>query len=550
MTFLWPAAWSILLLAIPITVLYLVKTQLPKKIVSTLLFWNNISPRLRQQPFWRKLRRWVSLALQLLLLLFIVLAFTQPQPSAESLKPHRTIFVLDASAGMRAEDVSPSRWGQALDNLRARVNRMRVFDEAAIVLGTSSPKILCGWTKSQRTLKNSVEGVTASLDAQDIRPALDVASNLAASRENSQVILLSDGVLENPLELKDKPGVEWVKVGGKPINTGITLFSARRSAVSAGEYQLSAAVESNDPMETTVQFELIKNGALMDVQTLQLKPGVPWRKSWQDQDRGETNFTARITGMKKDDLAEDNEAAAKIPALRKVSILLVSESNHFLEAALNSMDLIEWKRVQPDEDYAARALASDLVIYYRTAPPEKDRPQNMILIVPPGEGFWGKNGDMIEAPLVSDWQKESIPLRYMSLDQVRLNRAKHFTPSPGAVVFAESFGNALIFGDWESSPRWVTLAFDLDQSDFVLRTAFPVFLGNLVQSLRSTDAENAPLPGPVATNLTINLKDTGNAAATGTFAWWTVHPLWWWLIALAAIGLLTEWWLYSRRITE
>lgn len=552
MSYLWPWAWGLLALVLPLIALYLVKTRVPRRVIPTLLFWTAIKPRLIQQPFWRKLRRWLSLALQLLFLLLLVLALTQPQPSKDSLRPKATVFVLDPSANMRARDVSPSRWQKAVDLLLSRINGMRHFDESAIILATDPPRILSGWTHSQRQLKSALNNLAPSLRAEDVRPALSVATNLARSREDARIVFLSDGVLENPLEAKTFG--TWSRVGGESVNTGITLFSARRSAVAPGDFQISAEVKSNAKETINAQLELRRDGQLVDVQNLSLAPGQNWPKTWAQQGNEGAVFSATLTGLKRDDLSEDNQAEIKVLPLHSLSILLVSPSNAFLEAALGSLGQVEWKRVDPGQETPADLASSDLVIYYRCAPSGSDRAKAMLLIAPPGEGFWGRSEGELPSPLISDWQKESTPLRYISLDQLRLNRADHFAPGQGATVFAESFGQPLIFGDWEGTSRWLVLAFDLEQSDFVLRAAFPVFLGNITQSLRSTeDVSKALLPGDTATLLVTNLNPGDTIPEKSPEAWaafWGLHPIWWWAIAAGVVWLLLEALLYARRVTE
>ena len=145
-----------------------------------------------------------------------------------------------------------------------------------------------------------------------------------------------------------------------------------------------------------------------------------------------------------------------------------------------------------------------------------------------------------------------------------LQSAREFRPSPGAEVFAQSFGKPLLFGRWPAAAtgsdtrRWLVLPFDLENTDFVLRTAFPVMLGNLVQSLRfEQPAEAHPLPGEVKSRLLRTTPATPNsgsatasATVTSTGIWWAWAPLWWWAAAIGVVWLLSEWWLFSRRVTE
>ena len=55
MNFLWPTAWWLALLGVPIVLFYLIRQRLRAKPVTTLLFWENLSPKVHNLPLWRKL---------------------------------------------------------------------------------------------------------------------------------------------------------------------------------------------------------------------------------------------------------------------------------------------------------------------------------------------------------------------------------------------------------------------------------------------------------------------------------------------------------------
>jgi hypothetical protein len=150
-------------------------------------------------------------------------------------------------------------------------------------------------------------------------------------------------------------------------------------------------------------------------------------------------------------------------------------------------------------------------------------------------------------------------MRFTDLTPVQLQHATEFRPPPGAHVYVSSFGKPLIYGHWESEPRWLVLAFNLDQSDFVFRTAFPIFCANLIEAVRGDSGGAATnLPGPVATQLKplVPAGTPAVAAATEPAAsfdplrWLRAIPLWWWVAFDAFLLLLIEWSLYTRRITE
>ncbi|XHR28959.1 MAG: VWA domain-containing protein [Chthoniobacteraceae bacterium] len=566
MNFLWPLAWGLGALALPVIAFYLIRTRLQRKPVSTLLFWEHLTPQVYNHSLWRKLRRWVSLALQLLFLLLLILAIAQPLAAWQTAKPAAVILVLDTSVTMTAADAAPSRWEAALQTVRGRVAHLRLFDEAILVAAGEAPRVLCPWTRSQPALERALKTAAPGGTVSDMRGALALAHHLAAQRKNSEILLVSDGVWEPepaPDALKD---VHFQWVGAKePVNAGITLFTARRSLAAPGEYQVIGRVAASTPVEA--ELEVRADGALIDVQKLKLEPGKPWRKTWEGSASGAVRFEARLTEMKRDDLAADNAAQASLPALHPVPVEVVAPPHAFLDAALEALPLVETRRTWPLAALPASPDPARLYLFYGCVPPEGFQPSAMLVINPQADGPWGKYDGPLDSALVSETLRDEPILRFVSLDNVRLDKVSGYTPAPGATLFAqylagESGGHAekpLLFGQWKAeAPRWLVQAFGLEDSDFVYRTAFPVLLANLVQSLQPEETEKAPpLPGPVATQLKRALGIEASAsvpseapARSGWLAGAGSLPVWWWALVAGALWLPLEWALFHRRITE
>src|SRR5476651_2069060 len=115
MKFLWPIAWALLGLALPIILFYLIRQRLRVKSVTTLLFWENLAPKVHNLPLWRKLRRLISLLLQLLLLALIVIAVARPILPGQSVVASSLILILDPSVTMAAKSGTSTRWQDATD---------------------------------------------------------------------------------------------------------------------------------------------------------------------------------------------------------------------------------------------------------------------------------------------------------------------------------------------------------------------------------------------------------------------------------------------------
>jgi hypothetical protein len=299
-------------------------------------------------------------------------------------------------------------------------------------------------------------------------------------------------------------------------------------------------------------LELSRGGKLVDVQTLSLTPGQVWQREWDVNADDAATFEARLTEFPPDALAADDSARARTEAVAPIKVLLVSETNAFLEAALSSLPLVEWARVEPGGQ-PAFPDPSTLYVFNQATPPNDYEKANMLLINPPTEGFWGKPSGAVERPLVSEVENDQPLLRHTGFARVTLDAATKWEKPRQAQVFADSFGDPLIYGQWDDRRKWALLAFDLEGSDFVLRTAFPILLGNVVESLRpARDVSPSTAPGKIESALEraeSGEKGNGQTAAAPS-GWWFAFPLWWWAVAAGCLWLLGEWWLYTRRVTE
>ncbi|HEY3899514.1 MAG TPA: VWA domain-containing protein [Chthoniobacter sp.] len=554
MSFLQPIAWSALALAIPIVAFYLLKTRLRRRLVSTSLFWHQLAPQVYNTSLWRKLRRWLSLLLQLLFLTALVMALAQPIAAWQSLQPASLVLVLDPSVTMEATDVAPSRWQHALQLAAQRIDQMRGVDEATLILAADPPQVLTSWASSKRLLHRALAQAQLSGHSTDVRPALALARNLAQGRPHGHILLLSDGVWPEPPKKEQLAGIEAPWISGDGVNTGLTLFAVRRAFSGPGEFQLAARVEAHGPSPVSGNLEIYRDGRLMDVQALELTPGQPWDRTWDGRAGQTTRFEAKLAGFPPDRLTRDDHAEAVLPAQTPVKVELVAPANGFLDAALSSLDSVAWKRTWPAQQLGP-AQPGMLYVFYRCLPPP-DFAAATVLIDPAASGPWGELRGPIDQPLISDFQHDSELLRHTGIEKIGLQKAREFIPAPGAEVLAESFGKPIIFGQWHGDRRWLALTFDLESSDFVLRTAFPILLGNIIESLRreADVAPPAPLPGPIASALKRTVPDNAPVSITSrdaaSVAWWSGYPLWWWAVSFGACWLLAEWWSYSRRITE
>src|SRR5262249_16714978 len=173
-----PSALLLAGLAVPIVVFYILKIRLRRVPVSTLLFWQQIFVEKKPRSLWQRLRHLISLLLQLAFLALLVFAVADPIFRWQQARARRMVLIVDNSASMNARDVSPSRLDAAKSQGRQVIDGLRPGDELAIIAAGAQPRVACGTTDHQRTLRAALDSIPTSDGPTRIAEAVTLARRL------------------------------------------------------------------------------------------------------------------------------------------------------------------------------------------------------------------------------------------------------------------------------------------------------------------------------------------------------------------------------------
>jgi hypothetical protein len=96
-----------------VVVFYILKLRRRAVPVPFSRIWDSVLRDKQATELFSKLRRMLSLLLQLALLALLVLALGDPKPKEDLREGRHLVLLIDGSASMKATDVKPSRLGQA-----------------------------------------------------------------------------------------------------------------------------------------------------------------------------------------------------------------------------------------------------------------------------------------------------------------------------------------------------------------------------------------------------------------------------------------------------
>jgi len=114
------------------TALYILKLRRRAVAVPFSKLWERILRDKEATSLFSKLKRLLSLLLQLALLALLALSLGDPRAAATLIKGRNLVVLVDASASMQATDVAPTRLGAAKGEIKKLIRGLGGADRTAI----------------------------------------------------------------------------------------------------------------------------------------------------------------------------------------------------------------------------------------------------------------------------------------------------------------------------------------------------------------------------------------------------------------------------------
>ncbi len=481
-----------------VVVLYILKLRRRVVVVPFSPLWERILRDKEATSLFSKLKRVLSLLLQLALLALLVLALGDPR-AAESLVQGRTVVVLvDASASMQAVDVSPSRLEVARGEAKKIVRGLGGADRMLVAQMDAMVTPLGPVTADTSALEREVDAVRATDTRADFPRALRFASDVLRGVPRGEIVVVSDGALgeasdaTGPVHLGDAR-LSFVKVGSGRRNVGVTQFAVRRYPLDKNRYEVMLELTNTGDAAEDVELQLLGDGALVDLTKLRLQPGERLPRFYPQLSGASRTLEANLAladGVR-DDLAVDDHAYALLPERRRARVLVVTAGNAYLDAALLLDEYLDVTDVVPAAYSKAIATGGwDAVVFDGVTPAEMPR-AHALYLDPRGDTGPVKVGPALVQPGFDKVDRRHPAVRFLALDDVNVSAGHRLVPQAGDKVLGASDGGAsplLVAGD-RGGYRFVALGFDVRDSDLPLRMAWPLFVVDCINWFTDEDAQ-------------------------------------------------------------
>lgn len=481
-----------------VVVFYILKLRRRPVAVPYSKLWARILRDKEATSLFSQLKRILSLLLQLALLALLLLALGDPRTAATFLEGRNVVVLIDASASMKAVDVAPSRIDAVKEQVKAVIRGLSGSDRMLIAQMDAAVTPLSTLTGEQSDLEAALAVVKPTDARADFARGLRFATDTLRGLSSPEIIVASDGALGEPSDAAGPVHLGDVKLTYMPVgrhakNAAITAFSVRRYPLDKARYEVMLEATNTSDEALEVELSLLGDGQLTDLTRLRLGPHETLPRFYPNLSGASKTLEARLAlaDGSRDDLPADDRAYALLPERRRARVQVVTAGNMFLEAALLLDEYLEVKTIAP-AGYPAKG-AFDVTIFDCVAPAVVPGTGHVLYLNPTGNDLPFEVGTLVEDDdpnykLGFDELDAKHPiLRWTSLSDVNIARAHVLKGSPEDKVVGRSRKGPLLLAGRRAAGKFVALGFDVRESDFALRIAWPLFLLNTINDFVEED---------------------------------------------------------------
>ncbi|MCH2109033.1 MAG: VWA domain-containing protein [Polyangiaceae bacterium] len=527
----WAALSSVLLI-----LFYFLKTRLPVARVPWLgLFVEEKRERksaLAKVP----LRRIFSLFVQLGILALLFAALSEPEVGPSPADRSHLLVLIDTSSSMQSLVGDQTRLEVAQEMALQEVESLQ--GQGVVLVGSlgARPKVESYWSTDLSEVRGSIVGLRAVDSAGHLEGLANWLTVLLKEKKPARVLFFSDKFVswEEISGEEDSPGFSWEPYPVVPrsqasdefAHWGLSSFSVRRYPLQPSKIAAEVELKNTTPTPLTLELrvaslrvenlslenlDLSKNherASLMDrqaafesaaqvieLQSVKLAPLTRQRISFEALPGEHSAFIASVeafdqqgAALPQDAFPLDNQAYAVVPPLSPRRILVVGEPSTYLQAAL----LLEadWSITEVADFASAPEGPFELTIFVDDYAEELPEVGSYV--------FWGSSapkvfeqGKMMTMVGFDEWERSSPFFRSLDPYDIQILKAFTLIPREKDQVLGRSKQGALLMEGQQGEARWLALGFRPHESDFVLRSEFPLFVRNLVDALAPSRSDSS-----------------------------------------------------------
>ncbi|MEC9071776.1 MAG: VWA domain-containing protein, partial [Myxococcota bacterium] len=454
--------------SVGVVLLYLLKLRRRRVQVPFVALWDGLTQERVSSALFRRLRRWVSLLIQLAIAAFMVFALGDPRPTSVgggcgygglvAQDPHHLVLVMDTSASMGALEDGQTRLERAARQAHRLIEQVSPDPAQRIMVISSDVSVRSHtlWSRKPQVAHDAIDEILARgpIDASTSTSGLlEHLAQTLEGRDGARAVWITDGAFEPlPPEPLGEIPLHVNVVGRASGNVGIEGLNVRPHLDDSMRYGVYCAVrnETDHALEATVLLyanerglapeDFIRAANVVSSFPLRLAPRTVTSHLLEEVSFGGSRLAARVIlppgAAVSDRLPADDVAVALVPPRRRLRVQLVSQENLFVQAALLLRKNVDFQVIAP-EDYKGPE-GYDLTILDRVDV-DLSTPGDFLLFHPPPSELF-KVKETVKEPQVRRVSKEHPVGRGLSLVDLGIEEATRYVRQRGDQLVVEGSG--------------------------------------------------------------------------------------------------------------
>jgi len=492
----WPAFFALYgAISGLVILIFLLRLARPGRAVSSTLIWEKVLGA--RQSFWKEL---LSLLVQIVLVGLVCLALADPRPEEKSARRRHVGLVFDASESMNARENGMTRLELAAKEASGILAALGPRDRAMVVSASNKVEAQTALTESRDAVMKAVRKIRGLGVEPRVREAaafiLDAFHYAGLGTDDTRhIFVFTDDPEAVDLPEEDGVDIRTVVVGRRSDNLAVTSFDVRKNLNLSGTHEALVRVQNFGASVAKADLVIFSMARGLGRERISLAPGEEFFRVVGLALDASGKITAILRNIAFEDggadaLSTDDAAFAFVSPSRRSRVLLVTKKNPFLQNALALDPGVALKKITPDQYDRGASARFDVTVFDKFTPGQAPLSNAVYFSPAPGGPFAIK--ETKEDPAMTDWAGEHPVLRHVRMDQMTIKKARVLVPQAKDQVLMGHFNGALVL-ERKAAGRWMlAVGFALEDSDFPLQSAFPVFMHNVIRVYSARQKDEGP----------------------------------------------------------
>lgn len=470
-----------------ITALYLLDRTRRKKVVSTLRFWTSALSANEQQA-----RKWFrepwSLLLQLLTLLFLLLAVAQLQWGTRQRSGRDHVLLLDTSAWsaqyLRGETLLDKEKVVAQRYLSRLPSHDRVMLLRVDALTTPATPFTSDHKQLVASLLQSAPGFSAVNIAQALSFARQAQS--WSGGHKGEIVYIGAGLIQDEEDAaRTVPNLRMLNVDADREHCGILHIGVKRSEDDPKTWQAIVVVKNYGSERRATRLFARFATTLLATRVLHLNPGEETSNAFRFRASTPGQFIAQLQPVQngaKEKLIAGTQAELHLPAAAVPKIAVFTNRPDVLAPLFGANRRLEVTFFKPSE-YVANPSA-DLMLLDQIGPREEPRIASL-WIAPPKEHSPLPVKAIVSNAVVKSWNSEAGLSSGLHAKETQIHNAEVFHTFEGDISVASTAEGPIVAVRQanEGHPKTAVIGFDPLDGELKFEVTTPLLFASLMRWL-------------------------------------------------------------------